>query len=273
MERCSLIRPGVFLLYYECLVAARRDDLDALAPRLRALSIASIQAAPFVVRGFGDASLSAPEWSRYQRALLTEPDTSVEVGPVPQPMFDTASDQLAWARRALAAADPALAAEIEALINELVFAIDRRGAGLSFGGATSFYAWGAVFLNPRRHPSPVAMLSGLVHEAAHALLFGLSCGEAVVENDSSERYASPLRADKRPLDGIFHATFVSARMCYAMDRLLASDVLQSQQRQEAAQARDEFCRSFRCGHRVVKDHARPTDVGLRAMRGAEAYMS
>lgn len=273
VERCSSVRPGLFLLYYECLVAARRDDLEALAPRLRRLATASVPDAVFTVRGFGDASLSRQEWSLYQRALLAEPDTSTELGPVPATMFEAALYQLVGARRALETADPALAAEIGHLINEVVFATDQQGAGLGFGGATSFYAWGAVFLNPRRHPSVVSMVGGLVHEAAHALLFGLSAGEAVVENDTSERYASPLRADKRPMEGIFHATFVSARMCYAMDRLLASDVLQPSQRQEAIDARDQSCRSFRTGHRVVNDHARPTDIGRSAMRGAEAYMA
>ena len=271
------IRPGVFLLYFECLAAARRDDPDALARLLQAMSAVPLQepdprATGFIMRNFGDASLPAEEWDRYRRALLAEPEASVAVDAVPARLFEAAAGLLGSARLAIDVADSALSGEIGILINEVVFARDRRTTAQGFGGATSFKAWGALLLNAGRHPSLVSMANGLVHEAAHALLLALSFGEPVVENDGSERYPSPLRTDRRPMDGIFHATFVSARMCYAMDRLLASKALDPAQREEAGRAAHAASRAFEAGHAVVEEHARPTAIGRQAMDGAVAYM-
>jgi hypothetical protein len=267
-----VIRPGAFLLYYDCLAAARSDDLDALAPLLHKMTTIPVEGPTFVVRNYG-TTLAAEEWDRYRRALMTAPDTLVAVDAVPGALFEAASNLLATARDLLAIASPALAKEITILINEVVFVEDAAGMLSSFGGATSFQAWGVLFLNARRHPSLVSMTNGLVHEAAHMLLFALSSGEAMVQNDGGERYLSPLRADSRPMEGIFHATFVSARMCYAMDRLLALDALDPAERAEAIRARDVACCAFESGYAIVKEHARPTCIGQNAMNGAAAYMS
>jgi hypothetical protein len=266
------VRPGVYLLYHQCLIAARRDDPDALAALLHRMKTISVEAPPFLVRNFGDGSLVAEEWDWYERALLTAPNTSIALASVPAPSFAAASDLLTAARHTLATAAPALAAEISMLINEVVLAGDKIGVGSNFGGATSFQAWGALFLNASRHSTLVAMAEGLVHEAAHALLFALSSGEAMVENDSAERYPSPLRPDRRPMEGTFHATFVSARVCYAMEQLLAADTLDFAPRQEAASARDRARCAFDAGYAIVEAHARPTAIGRQAMDGAAAYM-
>jgi hypothetical protein len=266
------VRPGVYLLYYQCLAAVQRDDPDALAALLHRMNAISVAAPRFLVRNFRDGSLVAEEWDWYERALMTAPDTPLALGSVPASLFAAASDLLAAARQVLATAAPALAGEISILINEVVFAEDTTGVGSSFGGATSFHAWGALFLNARRHSSLVSMADGLVHEAAHAMLFALASGEAMVENDSAERFASPLRSDRRPMEGVFHATFVSARVCYSMAHLAAADTLDLAHRQEAARARDRARRAFDAGYALVKAHARPTAIGRQAMDGAVGYM-
>ena len=64
------------------------------------------------------------------------------------------------------------------------------------------------------------MVDLLVHESSHVLLFGVSAEGALTENSGRERYDSPLRRDKRPIDGILHACFVATRVHLAMNRLL-----------------------------------------------------
>ena len=56
------------------------------------------------------------------------------------------------------------------------------------------------------------MIDCLTHESAHAHLFSLSLGDSFVTNPDDELHLSPLRRDPRPLDGLFHATYVSARI-------------------------------------------------------------
>jgi HEXXH motif-containing protein len=123
------------------------------------------------------------------------------------------------------AADAALASEIRELVIEVVGASRSAHAGRGFGGASSFMLWGSVLLNTEYYDAKLDMMAALLHETAHQLLFGLSLDQPVVENDVEERYASPLRPDPRPMDGIFHATFVCARMHYGYARLMESQTV------------------------------------------------
>jgi hypothetical protein len=276
LQRTPRPRPGVFLLYYDCLAAVRRDDAEQLASLLQQLSTLAPAAPALVVRGFADASLPAAEWERYQRALQTDIAAPAEgaprLAPVAAPRLQAATALLGAARAAIAGAAPRLAEEIDLLTTEIIFAGDSRAAAAGFGGATSFQAWGAIFLNVHRHTSLVRMADGLVHEAAHARLLAQSGGAAMVANDNATRYRSPLRPDPRPMEGIFHASFVSARICWALDRLLASDRLAPNERNEAAQARDRAARAFRDGYATLCESGRPTPLGGELIAGAAAYM-
>ena len=60
-------------------------------------------------------------------------------------------------------------------------------------------------------------------------------GQPLTENDLSERYASPLREDPRPMEGLVHAAFVLARMSYVLRRFLRSGVLSLEEAERARQ--------------------------------------
>ena len=95
---------------------------------------------------------------------------------------------------------------------------------LQFDGASTFYLWGAVFVRVAGK-SPVELAEALAHETGHLLLFGLTIGRPLVENSYDERYASPLREDPRPMEGLVHAAYVLARMHYTRASLLKSGAL------------------------------------------------
>ena len=110
---------------------------------------------------------------------------------------------------------PEIGAEIRSLLTEIVFVSGVPNKSLRFGGATSFFCWGALFLNADTHRALVKMIDGLTHESAHGYL-SRSLSVTLSSTIRTTNYtASPLRRDPRPLDGIFHATYVSARMHYA----------------------------------------------------------
>ena len=43
------------------------------------------------------------------------------------------------------------------------------------------------------------MIDLLVHESSHVLLFGVAAEEPLTRNPGTERYASPVRRDPRPI--------------------------------------------------------------------------
>ena len=113
----------------------------------------------------------------------------------------------------------------------------------------------------------------LIHEHAHTVLFAHSPNEGVVSNHPDERYVSPLRSDARPMEGIFHQSFVLARMIYGMDLLRKS--------QSASQYELDFADMFiaynvpRYNDAVesLHKHARFTPEGLEAMESSQAYVA
>jgi HEXXH motif-containing protein len=170
-------------------------------------------------------------------------------------------------------AAPELAGEICGLASEVIFVDSLPRAGESaLESASTFYLWGAVFLNAKAFPDRVAMAEALTHEGAHALLHGLMLGSPLVENDEYERYSSPLRPDARPLEGVVHATYVLARMHYCVEQLLRSGCLTDAERAQASAALAAHKAAYRDGLATVAAHARFTAAGAAIFDAARDYM-
>src|SRR5690606_33877017 len=105
----------------------------------------------------------------------------------------------------------------------------------------------------------------------HTLLFGLSVDEKLVENPDSERFSSPFRLDPRPMDGIYHATFVAARMHYATEAFVRHPLGQAQSAAVKA-ALEQGQRSFRDGLGTVEAHGRLSATGRGILAEARRYM-
>lgn len=170
-------------------------------------------------------------------------------------------------------AAPELAGEVEAIVHEVIPIMGDPSKKMQIDGGSHYQLWGALFLNAGFHPSDEAMAEVIAHESAHSLLFGLCTHETLVQNDDDEGYPSPLREDLRPMDGIYHATFVSARMHWAMNRLLEAGLVQAQRRDEVVKARDLDRINFESGLSVVRQYGQLTALGQEVMAGAERYMA
>ena len=114
---------------------------------------------------------------------------------VPSGEFDEVRRYADSAFAVLERAAPEIAAEIRSLLTEVVFISPELNKASKFGGATSFFCFGAMFLNADEHRALVSMIDGLTHESAHAYLFSLSLGDPFVANKDDEFYHSPLRSD------------------------------------------------------------------------------
>lgn len=261
----------VSCLYFDLLSAALADDVPKVVETLAKMD-RDLQAAtrsPFFV-DWGDLPPLTAE--RYLRHLNSDPTTPVSFDPPSTEVAARAREMGEAALARLDDAEPELSGEIRALLNDVVLVAGTAQGDLIFDGATSFFCWGTLFLNAEEHGSVIAMIEGLAHESAHALLFGLSQGEPFVLNAADERHPSPLRLDPRPLDGIYHAVFVAARMAYALDRLEAAGSILDTERAEAEAARAGAVRAFFDGHRTLEAHARLTPLGAMLMDDARSYM-
>lgn len=261
-----------FARYYE--LASQVLDADWDAARRSWLGLSQIVPWPGgrSVAALGDAELGA-ESERYQRMMNADP--SIDIGFVaPRDEIQIAfRRRLAEGQALLEQALPALAGEIDAIIREIVIAGSDPSKTMQFDGGSHYQLWGALFLNGEFHPDALGVVEVLAHESAHSLLFGFCTDEPLVANADDELYASPLRADPRPMDGIYHATFVSARMHWAMSRMSTCELLGSADRRRAQEAAAADLRNFDAGYQVVAEHGRLTSVGAGLMAEAQAYIS
>jgi HEXXH motif-containing protein len=204
--------------------------------------------------------------------VTVDPTTQINFKALSTSKFDNirriANDAFAVFERAA----PEIGAEIRSLLTEIVFVSGASNESLRFDGATSFFCWGAIFLNAEAYCGLVKMIAGLTHESAHAYLFALSLGDAFVDNPDDELHPSPLRADPRPLDGTFHATYVCARMHYALNHAIGSGVLSRSEESEARTAVAASCAAFSDGFKTLSDYASVTALGRRVMGTARSYM-
>ncbi len=263
----------VFGAYYDLVLAASEDDREAAATLAAEIACATPLEGEVRVVELDDPSAGL-SWGRFRRLMDTDPETPLALYP-PRP--DVAAEcrrRVAEAFELLDRGFPAMAAEIRGLIGELVLAAgDDNPKALTFDGASCFMLWGAVLLNVKGQSTVLDTAQALAHESGHNLLFGFCTHGWLVENEDEERFASPLRADPRPMDGIVHATYVTARMHQTVSRLLQARVLDPAQTEAALKDQAAHAAGFHSGDEVIRRSGRLTSLGASVMDSARSYMA
>lgn len=261
------IGPLAFGLYYELGEALLSEDVARAEAAARGLS-GTVPRAPGLAidRVGGDL----PELDRVI-GLRMGPEARM-FAPIPPDVHREFAALLTEGLALLDAGLPALAGEIRAILSQILLAQAPEGARIEFDGASHFQFWGLLFLNPRHHRTPLAVAEVLAHEAGHSLLFGLTVDETMVRNPDEDLFESPLRRDPRPMDGIYHATFVSARMAWAMEGLAASGLLSPVEREAALAAAATDRVNFAKGIAVIDTHGDLTPTGQEIIDNARDWV-
>lgn len=224
------------------------------------------------------AFYDAAEVASWVRWWDMEPHNALQLRAVSPEAFDAAETHVRVALNQLRQVSPDLHGELLAIVSDIVLAEPGPDHRMAFGGISSFSSWGAICLNVACHTHWVHYYKKMVHECAHLLLFALAQDEPLLLNDPTETYTSPLREDPRPLDGIYHAAFVSAREAYAIDAYLLhveahpafvvdpQDVALMQAQLEVSVLAFWDC----CAQ--LADHAQLTPLGQQILDEAKQYM-
>lgn len=96
-----------------------------------------------------------------------------------------------------------------------------------------------------------------MHESSHLHLYTIMGEDPIFLNEGSELFTSPLRPDMRPMMGIFHATFVLARIAQAFRQYTV--VYPSDECAKGVLKKTE--KSFSEGYEIVKNNAKLTSIG------------
>ena len=272
LQAGAIYPPSTFGLYYE-LAAALMDGRETAAfslldelSREKAIITSGVDVLPL------DQVFPESTRERYQRLMDTDPDTPFRIVSPPSAHVEFAIERFCSGLMRLREIVPELAGEFEALIRHVVLVVGANDLEYDFAGGSCYMLWGALFINASAHNSDVATIEAIAHESGYSLLFGLTIEEPLVLNNDSELFASPLRDDLRPMDGIYHATYVSARMHWALAELLKSGKLGEKEAALAAAHLVENQRNFWSGYTTVISHARLSETGRLLLTSAHDYM-
>lgn len=169
--------------------------------------------------------------------------------------------------RVLEQTAPDWSEELLLLANQVYFATSDSQTGRHFQGGAVFDAFGAILMNPRALGSASTVLMTLVHESSHQQMFLYHLNDPILRNDAGAVYTSPLRNQPRPMEGIFHALWVSARMVAAVERVLNSPnrpVWAGELKEHQTRAYE----AFRDCELTVAEHAELTELGSRLFESA-----
>ncbi len=153
-------------------------------------------------------------------------------------------------------------AEFESLVKTIVLATAKAN---KFGGASAFSAWGSILINPANCVSPLSTALTIVHESSHLKLFYPYLDDEIVLNDPSQRFASPLRREPRPMNGIYHAAFVLARMIAFLADVkridLGEDIFGGTPISEIDAELDRSIAAFDAANEIIKAQGELTALG------------
>jgi HEXXH motif-containing protein len=271
--KAASVSPWVFGLYSRLVAEVAKDARSDAAQTFSAVARAAKLPAAKGVVVFLDPDIEGAWWDHFRVLFDTDPRRPFKPQACSPALFTLCKQEIGAALVLMQRADPAFHDEVRHLLRMIVLgAPESPDLDHVFNGASTFFLWGATFLNADLRRTTISLVDLLVHESSHVLLFGLAAESALTRNSGDERFSSPLRADPRPIDGIFHACFVATRVHLAMSRLLESGVLNAEQTKQAAQRRDYNGNAGRVSLGVLDEHARLTELGEGVLDTIRTYL-
>lgn len=268
--------PWLFSLHFRLVEEINRDRLDRAAAVIASLtglgearSGVSVLCSGMDTFPLGE-DIALDYFRGEQRRIRFDPVASEDA----EKMRVNLAQAIAYLRKV----SPGLAGELEEMITT-VFVVHGRAVRkedaehLDFEGSSALRAFGGIVCNTKTDRLTVATALVLVHEHAHNVLFALSPSQGVVTNADDELFSSPLRIDPRPMEGIFHATFVLARMIYWLELVRGSRLVASDELAYAEMMLEEITPRYHEGVETVDRYGKLTEQGRMALEQAEHYMA
>jgi hypothetical protein len=220
LQKMNHLSPEIHYLHHALQTAMRRQDSESsneYLSRLKKIVHSPISASPVI----SISSLGHSEWEKFVvteviKITKEECGLSAEIKPVLEPDFEFAKNRVEKAQRLIEKHDPDMFYEIQEQVKLI-----KLFSGKITMGLTDVRILGAMLIRLPRHNvnSILYFFEHIIHEASHIHLNCLMAIDPLVLNSADEKFSSPLRKDPRPMIGVYHATYVSARTARSFMRL------------------------------------------------------
>jgi hypothetical protein len=130
-------------------------------------------------------------------------------------MYKQSSKQVIKALEKIKTITPIIYQELDVLVSDIMLIHSP-----TMNAASSISALGIFRMSQiKENQNWTRYFENIIHEAAHQYLNYLWFLDPIILNEGDRLFSSPLRKEKRPLSGIFHALFVLARTMYGIKTL------------------------------------------------------
>ena len=267
------VQPGVYARYYDLVFALTNEEtrkVTKLANEIFELISEPVEfkIIPYAKKELGD------DFERFPRLLFAEFSLDNPMSTPKATLHKQHREKLEQALNVIQLVDNAIYQEIKALLSCVVVSVhnSQLSTANAFGGVSSFMTWGATFINAGAYRTEHQAVEFFVHEITHCMLFGHSCQDALVLNSIDESYRSPLRSQLRPVDGIYHATLVCARIALFMQKWMKFGTDNSEHTQWLEARYESNKDSFLDGLSVLNEHAKLSKQGALFLSQAKAAL-
>lgn len=158
--------------------------------------------------------------------------------------------------------------EAQDLISEVLILSAQR---LKNGSSSQFY--GMIYkCCSYRSEKLTDALEFLIHEQSHLYLHILNNTIDPLVLNPQERYEAPLRKELRPLMGIYHATFVIARVIYVLEKVLSQNEMLPEEKEYCQNVIIDYRERFHVGFNTLRENAQMTPLGSQLIQSASQLL-
>lgn len=268
------IQPVIYSLQWQLSAGVRGQDAARVATALSGLGLLCESDALFA----DDLELSTLQWDECDRAtawyLYSAAGPRGSQGELAEMLPVKPRDFAKYAADVHAALDLLRASDSEMYgeVHELVANI-RIYRTYYLGSISTPRSFGLMHIKPPSTDEEIAdpttcFVDRITHETSHIALNAVMTHDPLVLNNPDENYGSPLRPDRRPMKGIYHAVFVLSRVV----RALAS-VRRLRDTEGASVMFANAVAAFEAGHRTVTEHGKLSARGSEILHSCAALVA
>tara|TARA_R110002095_G_scaffold135092_1_gene117116 strand:- start:34 stop:984 length:951 start_codon:yes stop_codon:yes gene_type:complete len=241
-----------FTLLNEALVeSAQADNADGFKKLLSSFAFQRANTKkPLSVFPFGDDCFSPEQWQQCEELLISELSGKPYIKEPSNASFERTSTLIQEALEEIKRVAPDYFSEIEALVSNVVVVTSDY-----FIAGSSFAIFGLVAIADNHDFNMT--VEYLIHEAAHQYLYNLSTFDALCSGEGL--HTSPLRKEPRPIEGIYHAAFVLARIIDFYNNALVTETILPKDFME--KQIDHYRLRYKDAYDLLMEKATLTDLG------------
>lgn len=210
--------------------------------------------------GYKDDILPEKYWTICEKVIKGSFAEPVYLAPPEKLKKDHMEEKINVALQEIKKANLFVYQEISEFISSFLIVKSNR-----FKAGSSFPMMGLIGLSQELDLKTI--MDYIVHECAHQYIYHLTVFDELCSGSGD--YSSPLRKDKRPLEGIYHATFVLARLIYFYSSFKVESSIIN--KAEIKDLLSNYLMKFYDGYTVLLQNATLTPLGESLLKSCKNY--